>query len=151
MGIGRVALRADVVEAAEIAPVHLCTDEDRLIEEIGVGEPRRDRLGIKRPIDLGVERLALTHEVVLLNAELNDESLEARITARQRQLAGRLFLDVGAEDDAIGRRALALLDLELVAEIAEALDAVLASLDHQRVESVAFVVPEFTPDDLVAR
>src|SRR5206468_405574 len=67
-----------------------------------------------------------------------------------RQLAGRLFLDVGAQNDAIGRRPLALLDLELVAEIAEALDAVLAALDHQRIEGIALVNPEFAANDLVA-
>ena len=85
-----------------------------------------------------------------LTAELDDEPLEARIAAGQRQLAGRLLLDVDAEDDAVRRRAFGLLDLELVLEEAEALDAVLAALDLQRVERVALVQAELAPDDLVA-
>src|SRR4029078_2865957 len=82
--------------------------------------------------------------------QLNDELLEARITTRQSELAGGLFLDVGSEDDTVGGRAFGLLDLELVLEEAEALDAVLAALELDRVERVAFVDPEFAVEDLVA-
>ena len=82
--------------------------------------------------------------------QLDDEPLEARIAAGQRQLAGRLLLDVDAENDAVRRRAFGLLDLQLVLEEAEALDAVLAALDLERIERVAFVEAEFAADHLVA-
>ena len=83
-------------------------------------------------------------------ASWTTKRLEARIAARERQLAGRLLFDIDAEHDAIGRRALGLLDLELVLEEAEALDPVLAALDLERVEGIAFVDAEFAADDLVA-
>ena len=94
--------------------------------------------------------MALAHEVVLRDRELDHELLEARIAAGQRQLARRLFLDVYAKNDAVRRRALGLLDLQLLLEEAEALDAVLATLDLQRVEGVALIQAELAADNLVA-
>src|SRR5207302_9826871 len=120
-------------------------EQDRLVQEIGIDEPELDRFRVNRPVDGGVEALALAHEVVLRNRELDDEPFKARIAARKRQLAGRFFLDIDAEHDAVRRRALGLLDLQLLLEEAEALDAVLAALDLERVERVALVETELAP------
>ena len=49
-----------------------------------------------------------------------------------------------------GGRPLGLLDLQILLEEAERLDAVLRTLDLQRVEGVAFVDAELAADDLVA-
>src|SRR5205085_6854005 len=59
--------------------------------------------------------------------------------------------NVEAQHDAVGGRAFALLDLQLLLEKAKALDPVLAPLDLESIERVALVDPEFTADDLVSR
>ena len=67
-----------------------------------------------------------------VNWSLYSKSIEAGFT-------DPYFLDIGAENDAVRGRTLGLLDLELLVEEAEALDAVLAALHLLRVERVAFV------------
>src|SRR3546814_2495313 len=59
--------------------------------------------------------------------------------------------DVCSSDLPVGRRAGALLDLELVLEEAERVDAVLRALDLEAVERVALGKPHLTPNHLVLR
>ena len=59
--------------------------------------------------------------------------------------------DVGFEDDPVGRAAVDLLDLEVLLEIAERVDARGRALDLQRVERVALGDAELAADDLVLR
>src|SRR3546814_11052508 len=61
------------------------------------------------------------------------------------------FLDIGLQQEPVGRRAGALLDLELVLEEAERVDAVLRALDLEAVERVALGKPHLTPNHLVLR
>src|SRR3546814_18700218 len=68
---------------------------------------------------------------------------------RQLDFAGRAFLDIGLQQEPVGRRAGALLDLELVLEEAERVDAVLRALDLEAVERVALGKPHLTPNHLV--
>src|SRR5690606_27689711 len=92
----------------------------------------------------------LAHEVALLDRGVDQEALQARIAGRELELAGRALLHVDAKDDAIGRRALVLADLEIVLEEAERLDAIARAADLHRVERVALMEPELAADHLVA-
>ncbi len=80
LGIGRVAIAADKIERVEVPPVNLAAEQDLLVEEIRLREPRRNRLGVARPGDSGIERLAHPAKIGLLNRERNQEALEAGIT-----------------------------------------------------------------------
>src|SRR3546814_6384610 len=60
-----------------------------------------------------------------------------------------LFLDIGFEDDAVGRAAFLALDLQIFLEIAKAVDAALGALDAEAVERVALVQTEFAAHHLV--
>src|SRR3546814_10751241 len=64
--------------------------------------------------------LSETAEVALADRRLDEEAFDRRETRRERQFAGRLFLDIGFEDDAVGGAALLALDLQIFLEIAEA-------------------------------
>src|SRR5438445_4063814 len=121
--VGRVpAPVGQIVEAVVILAEQLRTDQDWLIHEIGIGKPELDRFRIRRIIDRRVEYLALAHEIVLRDRELDHEPLEARIAAGYRQLAGGLLLHIDTEHDAVRSRPFGLLDLQLLLEEAEALD-----------------------------
>src|SRR3546814_3659106 len=82
-------------------------------------------------------------EVALADRGLEQEILDRREAGRQRQFAGRLFLDIGFEDDAVGGAAFLALDFQIFLEITEAVDAVLGALDAEAVERVALVQAEF--------
>src|SRR3546814_13562727 len=96
-----------------------------------------------RKIDRGLELLTKAAEGALAERRLEQEILDRRETGRQRQFAGRLFLDIGFEDDAVGRAAFLALDLQIFLEIAKAVDAALGALDAEAVERVALVQTEF--------
>ena len=148
--VGRVAVVAEEVEAVEIAPVEVEADRDVAVEQIGLGEAELDRLGIARIIDRGAQLLAAAHEVALLDRQVDEEALEARKAGRQLELAGRPLLDLDAEHDPVGRRALLLLDLQILLEEAERLDAVARAADADVVERIALGEAELAADHLVA-
>src|SRR3546814_8805503 len=102
-----------------------------------------------RKIDRGLELLTKAAEVALADRGLEQELLDRRETGRQRQFAGRLFLDIGFEDDAVGRAAFLALDLQIFMEIAKAVDAALGSLDAEAVERVALTRTEIATHHIV--
>ncbi|PAV67305.1 hypothetical protein WR25_05932 [Diploscapter pachys] len=86
--IGRLALRADIVERVEVAAEHVDADRDVLVEQIRLGEAQLDRLRIGRIVHARAQHLALAAEIVLRDVRLDDEAFEAGIADRQLQFAG---------------------------------------------------------------
>src|SRR5690606_206501 len=107
------------------------------------------RLRVARIVDAKPDDLATPAEVVLADRALEHELLEAGESGRKRKLAGRAFLDGGLEHDPAGRAAVDLVDLEVLLEVAERVDARGRTPDLQRVESIALVDAELAADDLV--
>ena len=99
--------------------------------------------------DAGAQFLALAAEVALADRRLQNEILDAGKTCRKLQFAGRLFLDIGFEDDAVGRTALLLFNFQIFLEKAQRFDPVGRTLDLEAVERIAFVQTEFPAHDLV--
>src|SRR5215207_681070 len=148
--VGRVAAVTDVIETVVILAEDIAAEKDLLVEQIRLDKAELDGLRIARPVHARVELLALAHEVPLGDRESENELLEARITGRKLQFPGRLFFDVDAQDDAVRRRALALLDLQVLLEESKRLEAILRTLHLQRVEGIALVDTELAADHLVA-
>src|SRR3546814_16966806 len=125
---------SDVCSSDLIAPIDAAADRDIAVEQIGLGKAQFDRFRIARIIDRRLELLAEAAEVALADRGLEQEILDRRETGRQRQFAGRLFLDIGFEDDAVGRAAFLALALQIFLEIAKAVDAALGAIDAEAVE-----------------
>src|SRR3546814_4303625 len=98
--------------SSDVCSSDLAPDRDIAVEQIGFGKAEFDRLRIARIIDRGLELLAEAAEVALADRRLEQEILDRRETGRQRQFAGRLFLDIGFGDDAVGRDDFLALDLQ---------------------------------------
>ena len=116
-----------------------------------LGEADGARSAVTRVIRRKADCLAAAAEIALLDRTLEDEAFEAREAGRKRQLAGRLFLHVGFENDPVGRTAVDLRDLEVLLEIAQRVDPVGRALDRQRVERVPFGDAEFAAHHLILR
>src|SRR3546814_6599983 len=74
-----------------------------MVEQIGFGETQLDRLRIARIVDRRRKLLPQPTEIALADRRLDKETFDRRETGRKRQFAGRLFLDVGFQHDAVGR------------------------------------------------
>src|SRR3546814_7041875 len=93
-----------------------------MVEQIGFGETQLDRLRIARIVDRRRKLLPQPTEIALADRRLDKETFDRRETGRKRQFAGRLFLDVGFQHDAVGRAAFLALDFQILLEIAEAVE-----------------------------
>jgi hypothetical protein len=82
---------------------------------------------------------------------VTDASIDAarRVTGTDRELAGRLILNVDDDDDAVGLRTGRRRNFDR-AEIAETLEALTCTANHGLVEGIAFRQVEFAADDVVA-
>jgi hypothetical protein len=111
-------------ECPVVAAEDVEADGDVAIEQIRLGEAELDRLGEARIVDAGAQLLALAHEVALADRQVDQEALERREACRKLELAGRLLLRRRRRARPVRRRALGLLDLEIVLKKPERLDAV---------------------------
>ena len=94
-------------------------------------------------------KLALAEQIAFGNAEFGHPAAGGRVTARDRELAGRDFIDVDIEHDAIRRRARLVGDLDGL-EIVEVLQAPFGAVDERAVVCVALADVEFAADHVVA-
>ena len=147
--IGGVSVVIDEIERVIVATEDITAQRDILVEQIGLGETKLDRLRIARIIHRRAQQLPLAAEVALRDRRVDDEAFKAGETGRELKLAGRFFLDIGFEHDAIRRGTLLLLDLQIFLEIAERLDAIRRAAHLEAVEGIAFRQTEFATDDLV--
>ena len=75
--VDRVAVRIEVVEAVEIAPIDVHPQADVAIEQIGFGKADIDLLGILRVGQIEPDRLAAAAEVALFDRALENQLLKA--------------------------------------------------------------------------
>ena len=118
------------------------------VEEARLGEAQVDLQALERAGELQAQELAVAEQVALGDADVADDAFSRRVAGAERQLAGRLLDHLHVEDDAVGRRAGPALDVDGLEE-AQALQALLGPVDHQRIVGVAFGQAELAPDDVV--
>ena len=82
------------------------------------------------------------------DADVADHAFTRRVAGTEGQLARGLLHQLDIEDHAIGRGARTALDLDRLEE-AQALEALLGPIDHQRIVGVAFRQAELAADDVV--
>ena len=140
VGRGRVDLLGEKVDA-ERQPV---------VEEIRLAEREFDAARALAVGDGGARGLAAAEQVALADRDFGHEAVRRRIAARDRELAGRLFLDVDVDDHAIRGRARLVGDLHAL-EVVEILQPPLGAVDQHAIVGVAFRDIELAPDDIVAR
>src|SRR5690606_7611018 len=122
--------------------------EEITVEERGLGEAEFEVAELRRAREGAGDRLAAAEEVALGHRDLRGEALVGRVGAAKAERAGRLLLDLDADDGGIRVRTLAHGDAG-VREIAEAPDAVLGGADLARVEGIALDDAELAPDHAV--
>src|SRR5690606_37995176 len=122
--------------------------EEIAVEERGLGEAEFEVAELRRAREGAGDRLAAAEEVALGHRDLRGEALVGRVGAAEAERAGRLLLDLDADDGGIRVRTLAHGDAG-VREIAEAPDAVLGGADLARVEGIALDDAELAPDHAV--
>ncbi len=133
----RFAAVVDKIERIEIAAKNASAKRNRPVEKIGFGKIELGRFRKGGIIDAGAENLSLAAKIPLLDRSLQEEVLDRREARRQRQLAGRFFLDIRFQDDAIRSAAFLLFDLQVFLEIAQGLDPAFRPLEQEAVERIA--------------
>ena len=121
-----------------------------LTQEVGLGERRLPALAVLTVGHAQADVLAAAEKVRLGVGELGHDALRRRIAAAEADRAGRLVLDLDHHDDAVGRRARTVRNVDLL-EVAEAVQPALGPLDHLVVVGVAFADVELAANDVVAR
>src|ERR1700730_16874554 len=137
---GRAGLHLEDVDAGS----------DVLVEEIRFGEAEVDLLRAEGHHGTDAQVLAASQKIALADTDIGERAVGGRETEAERQFAGRLFLDLDRDHGAIGRRAGAVVDLDLL-EKSQILDAVLRARHLGGVEGVAFDQAKFAADHPVQR
>jgi hypothetical protein len=98
-------------------------------KEVRLGEGEVDALRALSERTGDTDELAAAKEVGFRQRDFADDAVRGRITASDRERAGRLVLDVDIDDDTIGRGARLVGDPDLVEE-AEIVQAALGPIDQ---------------------
>src|SRR5258708_37154977 len=107
-------------------------DPQTLTEEMGQDERQNKPARARAVLERGARDLAAPEQVALPDAHFADHAVGGRIAARERELAGRLLLDVDIDHDAVGRRARLIVDLDVL-EVVEVPQTALAAIDERPV------------------
>ena len=110
--IRQIALQREQVEAGDQVAV----------KEVRIGHGQVDgaaSLG-KHTVQAGVD--AGTEQVALSQTGIHEKTRVRRVAAAQRQLAGRLLIDIGVDDGLVGRRSGLVRHLHRI-EVAEVLQS----------------------------
>src|SRR5262249_46653167 len=119
-------------------------------EQVRLDERERVAAAALAPRHAGLRVETGTKQVAFRNAHIGDEAVRGRVTAGDREVAGRLLLHVDVADDAVRRRSLLIVDLDTL-EVVEVLEASLRPIDQRAVVGVAFADVELATDDVFAR
>ena len=119
-----------------------------LIEKIRFDETKLGAANILAVRDRSLAVAAGSQEIAFGNRHLRHEAVCGRIAAHDRKVAGRLFLDIDVDHDAIRRRTGLVCDLHGF-EKAETFDPALGAIDQGAIVGVAFGNIELAPDHIL--
>src|SRR5262249_43476104 len=110
----------------------------------------RVALGVLPILDRGFGIQTEPEQIAFAYAHLGQPAIGGREAARDRKLAGRLFLHIDVDNDAVGRRTRLRRDPHLL-EIAQILQPSLGARNQRAIVGIAFGDVEFAANDVVAR
>ena len=142
--------REEIAGRAGLDREQIDAGRDILVEKIRLREADIDLLRAEREHGAEPQVLAAAEEISLADVHIGQRAVGGGKAEPERQLAGRLLLDIDNDDGAVRRRSRRVGDLDLLEE-AEILDALLRTLHASGVERVALDEAELAADHLVQR
>jgi len=85
----------------------------------------------------GLGELAAAHQVAVGDADVADEAVGSRVAAGDGEFRRRHFLDIDVDDDAVGRRARLIGNLDRLEEV-QILQPAFGAIDERAIIGVAF-------------
>src|SRR5208282_4227478 len=119
-----------------------------LVEKIRLDEIKLDAANIFAVGERSLGEPAGAEQVLFRDRHLPHPAVRGREAAHDREVAGRLLLDVDVDDHPVRRRARFVGDLHGLEEV-EVLDPSLGAIDQGAVVRIAFGYIELAPDHII--